>query len=63
MTKKELTYLISSVIDVCQGLKYSSGFLVTRMNRGSLQRYSIKKDVSKNFAKFTEKHLCHSLFF
>ena len=26
------------------------------------QRYSIKKDVLRNFAKFTGKHLCQSLF-
>ena len=29
----------------------------------SHQRCSIKKDVLKNFVKFTEKHLCKSLFF
>ena len=27
------------------------------------RRYSIKRDVLKNFAKFTEKYLCWSLFF
>ena len=29
----------------------------------SHRRYSIKKGVLKNFAKFTGKHLCRSLFF
>ena len=32
-------------------------------NRSSRQRCSIKIVVLKNFAKFTGKHLCHSLFF
>ena len=27
------------------------------------RRCSIKKDVSRNFAKFSGKHLCQSLFF
>ena len=31
--------------------------------RSSHQRCSIKKGVFRNFAKFTEKHLCQSLFF
>ena len=31
--------------------------------RSSHQRRSIKKGVLKNFAKFTGKHLCQSLFF
>ena len=31
--------------------------------RSSHQRCSIKKAVHKNFTKFTEKHLCRSLFF
>ena len=34
--------------------------LDTRFN--SHQRCSLKKDVLKNFAKFTGKHLCQSLF-
>ena len=31
--------------------------------RSSHQRCSMKKGVLRNFAKFTEKHLCQSLFF
>ena len=27
------------------------------------RRCSVKKGILRNFAKFTEKHLCHSLFF
>ena len=32
-------------------------------NRSSHQRYSVRKDVFRNFSKFTGKHLCQSLFF
>ena len=31
--------------------------------RNSHQRCFIKKDILRNFTKFTEKHLCQSLFF
>ena len=31
--------------------------------RSSWQRCSVRKDVLINFAKFTGKHLCQSLFF
>ena len=34
-----------------------------KKNRSSHQRCSIKINVLKNFAKFTGKYLCHSLFF
>ena len=33
-----------------------------KINRSSYQRFSVKKDVLRNFAKFTEKHLCQGLF-
>ena len=42
------------------------GFKVTNFDfsdRSSHQRCSIKKGVLRNFAKFTGKHLCQSLFF
>ena len=42
------------------------GFKVTNFHfsdRSSHQRCSIKKGVLRNFAKFTGKHLCQSLFF
>ena len=32
-------------------------------SRNSHRRCSVKKGVLKNFAKFTGKHLCQSLFF
>ena len=34
-----------------------------RQNRSSHQRCSVEKGVLRNFAKFTGKHLCQSLFF
>ena len=33
------------------------------LNRSSRQRCSVKEGVLRNFAKFTGKHLCQSLFF
>ena len=33
------------------------------MPRGSQRRCSVRKGVLRNFAKFTRKHLCQSLFF
>ena len=33
------------------------------MKRSSHQRCSVRKNVRRNLAKFTGKHLCHSLFF
>ena len=48
-------------------LKYISYFLlsVEQMScfRRSHQRCSVKKGVLRNFAKFTGKHLCQSVFF
>ena len=32
-------------------------------NRGSHRRWSVRKGVLRNFAKFTGKYLCQSLFF
>ena len=43
----------SSFIDVAAIVK----------NRSSHPRCSVKKGVLRNFAKFTGKHLCQSLFF
>ena len=34
-----------------------------RENRSSHQRCSVRKGALRNFAKFTRKHLCQSLFF
>ena len=33
------------------------------INRSSLRRCSVRKGVLRNFAKFTGKYLCQSLFF
>ena len=40
-----------------------TGCLVVGPNRSSHQRCSVKKDVLRNFAKFTGKQLCQGLFF
>ena len=37
--------------------------VVRNIHRSSQMRCSIIKCVLRNFAKFTEKHLCQSLFF
>ena len=46
---------------------YSSYILLNLRNDGwiksSHQRCSVRKGALRNFAKFTEKHLCQSLFF
>ena len=44
-------------------LKYTLVQLRWYILRSSYQRCSIKKGVLRNFAKFTGKHLCQSLFF
>ena len=42
---------------------YSACGPFTKNNRSSHRRCSVRKGVLKNFAKFTGKHLCQSLFF
>ena len=37
--------------------------LILSKDRSSHQRYSMKKGVLRNFAKFIAKHLCQSFFF
>ena len=37
--------------------------LVSVKDRSSRKRCSVRKDVLRNFTKFTGKHLCQSLFF
>ena len=32
------------------------------LDRSSHRRCSLRKDILRNFAKFTGKHLCHGLF-
>ena len=38
-------------------------YIPSKYYRSSLQRCSIRKGALRNFAKFTGKHLCQSLFF
>ena len=40
-----------------------TGKTLAGISRSSHQRCSMKKGVLRNFAKFTEKHLCQSLLF
>ena len=47
----------SSIIEICHGSKYLSSCI--RTSEALTRMCSIKK----TFAKFTEKHLCRSLFF
>ena len=44
-------------------LKIAWLFVYVRISRSSHQRCSVKKGVLINFAKFTGKYLCQSLFF
>ena len=45
--------------------KYGGGIILVRLGgyRSSHRSCSVRKGVLKNFAKFTGKHLCQSLFF
>ena len=38
-------------------------FLISYMTEVTSRRCSVRNDVLRNFAKFTGKHLCQSLFF
>ena len=51
-----IKYLFKTSVTVCLGK-----FL--KKNRISHRRCSVRKGVLRNFAKFTGKHLCQSLFF
>ena len=42
--------------------KFVSLKSIVRIGRSSNRRCSVRKDVLRNFAKFTGKHLCQSLF-
>ena len=64
-----LEFLLRSVIYLC-GMTFPSLLATMAFNlsgfkilfRSSHQRWSIIKGVLRNFAKFTGKHLCKSLF-
>ena len=56
--------------NLCGNISWSMNYVSSNKNnineyisRSSHQRCSIKKCVLRNFAKFTGKHLCQSLFF
>ena len=57
-----LTFFSSSLSFDCCVLIFFV-FCISSNNKSSHWRCSVKKDVLRNFAKFTEKHLCESLFF
>ena len=44
-------------------ISYFKGNYFQEQHRSSHRRCSVIKDVLRNFAKFTAKHLCQSLFF
>ena len=55
----------SSILDVQLRSEYADGtvnYFCKRL-RSSHRRSSVRKGVLRNFAKFTAKHLCQSLFF
>ena len=48
----------------CSLWRFASRFDLNRItNRSKHRRCSVRKGVLRNFAKFTEKHMCQSLFF
>ena len=61
-SKKETKHIQASAADVLHTL-LEQEISIGANTRSSHWRCSVKKDVLKNFAKFTEKHLCQSLFF
>ena len=44
-------------------LHSEEGLLLRSLTKVVAQRYSVKRGVLRNFAKFTGKHLCQRLFF
>ena len=73
---KKLIFAKNLILDVRLGSEYVSVLLLffhylvaetfykyLKRNRSSHWRCSVKKGVLRNFAKFTGKHLCQSLFF
>ena len=55
--KRETVFHTFSVLDAIKV------FVTASKLRNSHRRCSVIKDVLRNFAKFTRKHLCQSLFF
>ena len=59
----------SFILDIQQGFQYASDYCLSssqyyyRICRSSRLKVFCKKGVLRNFAKFTGKHVCQSLFF
>ena len=56
-------FLILTIPDVIPTFEITVLALHSLTTEAVAQRCSMKKDVLRNFAKFTGKHLCQSLFF
>ena len=55
------TNLLLYIVDL--SLVINLSLVICKNNRSSHERYSVRKGVLRNFAKFTGKQLCQSLFF
>ena len=57
-------YFWSTVLEriVCRKINFQKNKYELKNYRSSRRRCSVRNDVLRNFAKFTEKHLCQSLF-
>ena len=62
LLRKDKTKINKNVLVECQKQK-SICILKDLIDRSSHRRCSVRKGVLRNFAKFTGKHLCQSLFF
>ena len=67
-TKSQTTSLIRGITKYQPNSKTNSihrakPLLKITKHRSSHRRYSVRKDVLRNFAKLTGKHLCQSLYF
>ena len=56
-------WFIGLYIHVCGFVMSKIYTYLSKTNRSSHRMYSIRKGALRNFAKFTGKHLCQSLFF
>ena len=54
---------LSKPVKYLQGYSYLSNLFPFPIDRSSRPKVFCKKDVLKNFAKFTGIHLCQGLFF
>ena len=63
ITNFKLCWVICQIILITYNLDTVLVFLYDSMFRNSRPKVFCKKDILKNFGKFTRKHLCQSLFF